>query len=319
MKRLARGPLVVACVLAVGVAAGRWAGVTPVLGQSAASPAVHEPTSFRDVVKKVLPAVVSVESKAKPEPRRTGAQNNPRRRVVPRLDDQQVPEDFRRFFEEFQRRQEDEGPSEQFLGFGSGFIVDPKGIVLTNNHVVDGATEVEVTLHDGRKFVSKDIKTDEKTDLAIVRLDTKGASLPYLELGDSSAMEIGDRVLAVGAPFGLTGTVTSGIISAKGRYGLGLNKYEDFLQTDAAINPGNSGGPLVNLDGKVIGVNSAIKSRSGGFQGVGLAISSNMAKNVMEQLLKHGTVHRGFLGIQMQELDPDVASRLGVPSDKGVL
>jgi serine protease Do len=314
MKRLARGPLVVACVLAVGVAAGRWAGVTPVLGQSAASPAVHEPTSFRDVVKKVLPAVVSVESKAKPEPRRTGAQNNPRRRVVPRLDDQQLPEDFRKFFEEFQRRQEDEGgPSEQFLGFGSGFIVDPKGIVLTNNHVVDGATEVEVTLHDGRKFVSKDIKTDEKTDLAIVRLDTKGTSLPYLELGDSSAMEIGDRVLAVGAPFGLTGTVTSGIISAKGRYGLGLNKYEDFLQTDAAINPGNSGGPLVNLDGKVIGVNSAIKSRSGGFQGVGLAISSNEAKSVMQQLIQNGVVKRGYLGVFMTEqVTPEVASQLGL-------
>jgi len=313
MKRLAQGPLVVACVLAVGVAAGRWVNTTPVLGQSAASPAVHEPTSFRDVVKKVLPAVVSVESKAKPEPRRTGAPNNPRRRVVPRQDDeQQIPDELRRFFQ-FPRSQDDEGPSEQFLGFGSGFIVDAKGIVLTNNHVVDGATEVEVTLHDGRKFMSKDIKTDEKTDLAIVRLDTKGASLPYLELGDSASMEIGDRVLAVGAPFGLTGTVTSGIISAKGRYGLGLNKYEDFLQTDAAINPGNSGGPLVNLDGKVIGVNSAIKSRSGGFQGVGLAISSNETKSVMQQLIQNGVVKRGYLGVFMTEqVTPEVATQLGL-------
>src|SRR5205823_5715105 len=207
---------------------------------------------------------------------------------------------------------EEEGPSEQFIGFGSGFIVDPKGVVLTNNHVVDGATEVEVTLHDGRKFTSKDIKTDEKTDLAIVRLDTKGASLPYLELGDSASMEIGDRVLAVGAPFRLTGTVTSGIISAKGRYGLGLNKYEDFLQTDAAINPGNSGGPLVNLDGKVIGVTSAIKSRSGGFQGVGLAISSNEARKIMRRLHEHGVVRRGYLGVQIRDVEEETAKKYGL-------
>src|SRR6516165_6440928 len=156
--------------------------------------------------------------------------------------------------------------------------------MLTNNHVVEGADEVLIELRDGRKFVSKDIKTDPKTDLAVVRVETK-EPLPYLTFGDSSAMEIGDRVLAVGAPFGLTGTVTSGIVSAKSR-SLHLNMYEDFLQTDAAINPGNSGGPLVNLEGQVIGINSAIKSRSGGFQGVGLAIASNMAKNVMDQLLK---------------------------------
>src|SRR5262249_1185479 len=151
--------------------------------------------------------------------------------------------------------------------------------------------QVEVTLNDGRKFSSKDIKTDPKTDLAIVRIEPKG-DLPYLELGDSDAMEIGDRVLAAGAPFGLTGSVTAGIVSAKGRNGLSMNMYEDFLQTDAAINPGNSGGPLINLDGKVIGINSAIKTHSGGFQGVGLAVSSNMAKNVMAQLLKTGSVQR---------------------------
>ena len=174
----------------------------------------------------------------------------------------------------------DEGGAEPRLGFGSGFIVDPKGIVLTNFHVVNGADSVVVQLHDGRKFTSKDIHGDRRTDLAVVKLDTKGASLPFLAFGDSDAMEIGDRVLAVGAPFGLTGTVTQGIISAKGRNGLNMNMYEDFLQTDAAINPGNSGGPLVNLEGQVVGINSAIKSRSGGFQGVGLAIASNLAKNV---------------------------------------
>jgi serine protease Do len=140
-----------------------------------------------------------------------------------------------------------------------------------------------------------------------------------LQLGDSAAMEIGDRVLAVGAPFGLTGTVTAGIISAKGRNGLNVNMYEDFLQTDAAINPGNSGGPLINLEGKVIGINSAIRSRTGGFQGVGLAIPSNMARNVMTQLSAGGVVHRGYLGVAIKNLDPEVASRLGVQDSEGVV
>ena len=155
------------------------------------------------------------------------------------------------------------------LAFGSGFLIDPKGVILTNYHVVDGADQVIVELKDGRKFTSKDIHGDPKTDLAIVRIED-AKPLPYLELGDSGAMEIGDRVLAVGAPFGLTGSVTAGIISAKGR-NLNLNAYDDFLQTDAAINPGNSGGPLVNLQGEVIGINAAIKSRNGGWQGIGLA------------------------------------------------
>ena len=164
-------------------------------------------------------------------------------------------------------------PTTAPLGFGSGFLVDPKGVVLTNYHVVDGADEVEVELQ--RRPQVRLARTSRPTPRPTWPSSASSAKepLPYLEFGDSDAMEIGDRVLAVGAPFGLTGTVTSGIISAKGR-NLHMNMYEDFLQTDAAINPGNSGGPLVNLDGKVIGINSAIKSRSGGFQGVGLAIAS---------------------------------------------
>src|SRR5262249_34949704 len=157
--------------------------------------------------------------------------------------------------------------------FGSGFIVDPSGLIVTNDHVVRGADEVSVQLQDGRKFTGRAIKRDARTDLAILRIETK-EQLPFLKLGDSDAIEIGDRVLAVGAPLGMTGSVTSGIISAKGR-DIHMNMYEDFLQTDAAINPGNSGGPLVNLAGEVIGVNSAIRSDTGGFQGIGLAISSN--------------------------------------------
>ena len=206
---------------------------------------------------------------------------------------------------------QDPGDDAQQPGFGSGFLIDPKGVILTNNHVVDGADSVEIHLLDGRKFVSRDIKVDPKTDLAIVRIETKEA-LPFLELGDSSKMETGDRVLAMGAPFGLTGTVTAGIVSAKGR-GLRMNFYEDFIQTDAAINPGNSGGPLINLEGKVIGINAAIKTRTGGFQGIGMAIASNLAKNVVEQLEKDGMVRRGYLGLEFQDLDDnDLASRLGV-------
>jgi serine protease Do len=203
-------------------------------------------------------------------------------------------------------------------GFGSGFIVDPKGLVLTNYHVVAGADEVEIQLIDGRKFTSKDFKGDPKTDIAFVRFETK-TPLPYLELGDSDAMEVGDRVLAAGAPFGLKGSLSAGILSAKGRTNLNMNMYEDFLQTDAAINPGNSGGPLVNLEGKVIGINSMIKTHSGGFQGVGLAISSNLAKSIMTQLVQNGSVKRGYLGIQIKEItDLELAKRLGV-KDHGVL
>jgi serine protease Do len=278
-------------------------------GQAPDAPAIpKELTSYRDVVKKVLPAVVSIDSKAKVMPARQDRSRAPL--------DGQIPEEFRRFFDFDGEGDETPAPHG---GFGSGFLIDAKGVILTNFHVVDGASQVTVQLSDGRKFNSKDVKTDPKTDLAIVRIEAP-AALPFLELGDSDGMEIGDRVLAIGAPFGLTGTVTHGIISGKDR-SLQLNMYEDFLQTDAAINPGNSGGPLVGLDGKVIGINSAIKSRSGGWQGVGLAVSSNIAKTIVPQLLKDGVVHRGYLGVQIKDLaEPDIASRLGLQQgEHGVL
>jgi serine protease Do len=294
MKRCA----LVVCCLVLGGVAGTFVAGPLLVGQAPAPPAIpRELTSYRDVVKKVLPAVVSIDSRAK-------AAAPGRRRRDPA--DEPPPDEFRRFFDD-----DGNGPPTPRGGFGSGFLVDARGVVLTNFHVVEGAAQVVVELRDGRKFTSRDIKTDPKTDLAIVRIQANGP-LPFLELGDSSAMEIGDRVLAVGAPFGLTGTVTHGIVSATGR-NLQLNMYEDFLQTDAAINPGNSGGPLVSLEGKVIGINSAIKSRSGGFQGVGMAIASNLAQNIMKQLLKDGVVRRGYLGVQIKDiLDPEVAGRLGV-------
>jgi serine protease Do len=253
----------------------------------------------------VLPAVVSIETNSK-----TKVAANPPFGGMPGL-----PDELRKELERFhQQPMPDALPRH---AFGSGFIVDPAGVIFTNAHVVQGADEVEIHLQDGRKFVGHDIKRDPKTDLAVVRIDAKEA-LPSLKLGDSDGVEIGDRVLAIGAPLGLTGTVTSGIISAKGR-DIHMNMYEDFLQTDAAINPGNSGGPLVSLDGEVIGINSAIKSGTGGFQGIGLAISSNLAKNVMEQLQRSGTVHRGYLGVQTQVLDAAVAAKLGLAGKNGIV
>jgi serine protease Do len=174
-----------------------------------------------------------------------------------------------------------------------------------------------VRLKDGRTFIATDIKSDPKTDIAIVRLPAK-ETLPALKWGDSQSVEIGDHVLAVGAPFGLTGTVTHGIISGKGR-SLNLHPYEDYVQTDAAINPGNSGGPLVTLDGKVVGVNSVIKSRSGGFQGVGLAVSSHLAKQVVDELMKNGAVARAYLGVKVGDLDKAVAERMGLGGKGGAV
>jgi serine protease Do len=306
----------------VGALAGSFI-LGPILQGQTNSPAPEtgiprELTSYRDVVKKVLPAVVSIESKVKEKARPKTKQSAPKQRQLP--DDFAIPKEFRKFFEDFGGQPFQIPDQTPHSGFGSGFLVDPKGVVLTNWHVVNGADEVVVTLSDGRQFVSTKIATDRQTDLAIVRLDVKdGKALPYLELGNSEAMEIGDRVLAVGAPFGLTGTVTAGIVSAKGRHDLNMNMYEDFLQTDAAINPGNSGGPLVNLEGKVIGINAAIKSRSGGSQGIGLAVASNLARNVMRSLTKDGVVHRGYLGIQIQALKENVAEKLGLKGEKGVI
>lgn len=275
--------------LALGVLTGWVAAHVLPLGQADPQPTAffgqlgstakgRDPLSYRDVVKKVLPAVVYIQAATRG--------GSVRGRFIP----------------------------EQA---GSGAIIDPSGIVVTNNHVVSGVDQVEVHLKDGRKFYSRSIVTDPKSDLAIIRIQSP-TPLPYIELGDSDAIEIGDRVLAVGAPFGLAGTVTHGIISAKGR-SLNLSLYEDYIQTDAAINPGNSGGPLVNMDGQIIGINTAIKSQSGGFQGIGLAIPSNMVRTVVTQLAKEGVVRRGYLGIQMQDVDEQLAEKLNLGSERGVV
>jgi len=224
---------------------------------------------------------------------------------------------FRRFFgEEFERRRP--APREfQQQGLGSGVIVTSDGYIITNNHVVEEADELNVSLPDKRTFKAKVIGADPKTDVAVIKIDA--SNLPALPWGDASRLEVGEMVLAVGNPFGLSQTVTMGIISAIGRANVGIVDYEDFIQTDAAINPGNSGGALVNLKGELIGINTAIFSRSGGYMGIGFAIPSTMAKSVMQSLIKHGKVIRGWLGVSIQDVTPDLAKEFGASENTGAL
>ena len=222
---------------------------------------------------------------------------------------------FREFFKDLPSLPE--MPYHGMMGAGSGVIVDPSGVILTNNHVVSGGGKVMVRLHDGREFKALDIKSDPRSDLAVLRIEGAGP-LPAARLGNSESVEVGDWVLALGEPFGLQGTVTAGIVSATGR-GLGITQREDFIQTDAAINPGNSGGPLVNLDGEVIGINTAISTSNGGYQGVGFAIPINLAKWVGGQLTETGTVHRAYLGIVIQPVTQALAEQFHVKVHEGVL
>lgn len=210
----------------------------------------------------------------------------------------------------------------EVVGLGTGMLIDAEGHILTNNHVVAGATKIHVTLPDGRQYSDKSVKligTDSKTDLAVIQITAK-EPFPYLPLGDSDKVGVGQWVVAIGHPRGLDQTVTQGIISAKHRTGISdPGGYQDFLQTDAAINPGNSGGPLLNLQGEVVGVNAAIMSQSGGFEGLGFAIPSNMASHVAKELIARGKVVRGWLGVSIQNMTPEIAKSFDVSSTKGAL
>lgn len=285
-------------------------------------------TAFRETAGKVLPAVVMIETRPQlvrnETPRGRSGPNNPRQ-----FDFEGSPfgelfernPDLRRFFGPggFQMPGFPDSPrgGRRAAGMGSGVIIDPAGVILTNNHVVDGGGDIVVRLHDGREFKAAQVKTDPKSDVAVIVLDgVKG--LPYAKLGNSDSAQVGDWVLALGQPFGLEGTVTAGIISAKGRGGMGITDRESFIQTDAAINPGNSGGPLVNLDGEVIGLNTAINSRSGGNEGVGFAVPVNLARWVSDQLLKSGRVQRAYLGVLIQPVSQDLADQFGVKVREGV-
>ncbi len=266
-------------------------------------------SSFAPVVKKVTPSVVKVYVSA-----------TVKNTAYPGMDGAEHPL-LRRFFgDEFNGP--NSGPLRRHLplpkqhGMGSGVIVSKEGYILTNNHVVENADEVRVALADGREFTARVVGKDPQSDIAVVKIEAK--NLPALELADSDLLEVGDIVLAVGNPFGVGQTVTSGIVSATGRGSLGLD-YEDMIQTDAAINPGNSGGALVDAEGRLIGINTAILSRSGGNQGIGFAVPVNLARSVMEGLVRDGRVVRGFLGVNIQDLTPALAAEFDVKESRGAL
>jgi len=220
---------------------------------------------------------------------------------------------FKRFFgDQFKTPRERKTAS-----LGSGVIVDPKGYILTANHVVQGADEINVTLSDKREFKGTIIGTDVKTDIAVIKIDSD--RLPTIKWGDSDKLMVGETVLAIGSPYGLSQTVTMGIVSAVGRANVGIADYEDFIQTDAAINPGNSGGAMVNVKGELVGINTAIFSTSGGYQGIGFAVPSNMAKVVMKSLIKNGKVIRGWLGVSVQPITPELSKQFNLKEEKGAL
>ncbi len=208
-------------------------------------------------------------------------------------------------------------PEREKTSLGSGFLLSPSGHVVTNHHVIQGAQQIKVKLADGREFTAQLKATDAVTDLAVIKVPAQG--LPYLTWGNSDLLQVGEWVLAIGSPLGLSQTVTAGIVSATGRSGLGLTSYEDFIQTDAAVNPGNSGGPLVNLEGKVVGINTAIASRSGGSEGISFAVPSNIAQPVCRQLIAQGSVTRGWLGIIPRDLTAQTIQRFALSIDEGVL
>ncbi len=230
-----------------------------------------------------------------------------------------MPDEFRRFFPNMPGapNQQRQGRMPPRVGEGTGVIIDAAGIIVTNNHVVRGADELKVLLHDGREVTGTIVGTDPATDLAVVQIEA--ADLAAASFGDSESLEVGDWVVAIGCPFGLDHSVTAGIISAKGRDGVGLAQFENYIQTDAAINPGNSGGPLADLEGNVIGINTAISSRTGGNDGIGFAIPSTMVKDVVAQLRDGGKVVRGYLGVQLQEMDAELAASYDVKPNDGVL
>lgn len=257
------------------------------------------------VAKKARPAVVNIST--------TGPRKSQESFQSPFFDDPF----FRRFFgEEFERRFE-QSPSPRQEAGGSGVIVSDEGYIITNNHVIENGDEIQVLLSDKRTFTAEVIGTDPKTDLALLKIDAE--DLPVLSWGNSRDLQVGEIVMAIGNPFGLSQTVTMGIVSAVGRANVGIVDYEDFIQTDAAINPGNSGGALVNLKGELIGINTAIFSRSGGYMGIGFAIPSNMAQSIQTSLIQHGKVVRGWLGVSIQDLTPDLQAQFDTPDTEGAL
>ena len=278
-----------------------WVGRNSTLGTTgislieapASPPTVAPPGSYRLAAQRASAAVVSINTSKAPD--RHPQANDPW---------------FRFFFGE-------QGNGQPQSGLGSGVIISPDGYLLTNNHVVEGADEIEVVLNDSRRARAKVIGTDPESDLAILKVELD--RLPVITLGNSDTLQVGDQVLAIGNPFGVGQTVTSGIVSALGRNQLGINTFENFIQTDAAINPGNSGGALVDVNGTLMGINTAIYSRSGGSMGIGFAIPVSTAKQVLESIVKDGVVTRGWIGVEPAELSLELMETFGVKAKKGVL
>lgn len=320
-------PVAVVCLILLGLTAVGYLAGPSLLAQSggpaaaaADSAAIEHANAlseaFRAASDRVIPAVVSIQHEIKPK--------LVRREMRPRGGDSRLPREFenldpllKRFFEDMPDMDQFEMPNHPQQSSGSGVIIDKSGIILTNNHVVAGGGKITVTLHDGREYQAVDVQTDPTTDIAVIKIKA-GEPLPAATLGDSDKAQVGDWVLALGQPFGLTDTLTAGIISAKQR-AVGITKHAEFLQTDAAINPGNSGGPLVNLHGEVVGINTAISSSSGGFQGVGFAVPVNVAKWASSQLLKDGKVHRAYIGVGIQPVTKDLADQLGLKTPGGAI
>jgi len=279
-------------------------GGTVTVSQAAAPPLgaldVARPGSYSDAAKKAMPAVVNIFTAKEVKAAKQPFLNDPL---------------FRHFFGRGQSGPQQE--KRRASSLGSGVIVSSEGYVLTNHHVIESADEIEVLLSDGRRSSAKVVGSDPETDLAVVKVDLKG--LPSIVFGRPESARVGDVVLAIGNPFGVGQTVTMGIVSAMGRSHLGINTFENFIQTDAAINPGNSGGALVDSQGNLLGVNTAIYSRSGGSLGIGFAIPANMAKSIMEQIIATGGVTRGWIGVEIQEITPDLAESFKLPKNQGAI
>lgn len=301
--------------VALGAGGVAWSS-GEIAGGPISVPAAANQPGFADLVARVRPAVVEI----------TVTEQAPRmaREEIPENampdpfggDDSQFGDMFRQFFgpRGQMRDQADRGTGH---ALGSGFVIDPAGYIVTNNHVVRNSTRIKVTLSDGSEYPAKVIGHDDKTDLALIKIDA-GRRLPYVAWGDSNNARTGDWVVAMGNPYGLGGTVTAGIVSAHDR-DIHASAYDDYLQIDAPINPGNSGGPVFDQSGHVVGIDTAIYSPSGGSVGIGFAIPSNLAKHIVAQLRDHGSIERGWLGVSMQQMTPDMAKAVGIAADQGVM
>lgn len=296
----------IAILFAVKTLKPEWLGYWPSIPATTPAVAIIEapksgdrrPGSYADAAQKAVPAVVHIYTSQEVKTPRHPLQNDPL---------------FRHFFGD-----DAGGEPQNRFGLGSGVVVSPEGYILTNFHVVDGADEIEVASNDGHKYKAAVVGSDPESDLAVLRIPADH-KLPVIAFGNSDSLRVGDTVLAIGNPFGVGQTVTSGIVSALGRSHLGINTFENFIQTDAAINPGNSGGALVDANGTLIGINTAIYSQSGGSMGIGFAIPVSLAKTVMEQIIKNGSVTRGWIGVEMQEITPELAESFKLPNTEGAL